>query len=161
MNFEVHDKLTEEERKELDEQLVGIKNTVNKLRKQWGCAAEEEVEEEQEEKEDSQENEPLFFIVEEMPEFPGGMAKMNEYLKYNLIYPTKAWESGIQGRVMISFVIEKDGSISNVKVMRSLEPECDAEAVRVVKAMPKWKPGKQRGEAVRVSYTVPIVFVKK
>ena len=100
----------------------------------------------------------IFTVVEEMPEFPGGMAKLAEYLGKNIKYPQLARESGIQGRVFINFVVENDGSVTNVKVMRSLGGGCDEEAIRVVKSMPKWKPGKQRGKPVRVSYNLPVNF---
>ena len=100
----------------------------------------------------------IFQIVEEMPDFPGGVAKLSEYLQKNIKYPQMARESGIQGRVFVNFVVEPDGSVSNVKVLRSLGGGCDEEAMRVVKAMPKWKPGKQRGKAVRVSYILPVNF---
>jgi len=100
----------------------------------------------------------IFTIVEEMPEFPGGMTKLADYLAKNIKYPQMARESGIQGRVFVNFVVEPDGSVSNVTVMRSLGGGCDEEAMRVVKSMPKWKPGKQRGKAVRVSYILPVNF---
>ena len=100
----------------------------------------------------------LFTIVEEMPAYPGGDAKLYEYLGKNIKYPQIARESGIQGRVFVNFVVEPDGSVSNVKVMRGIGGGCDEEAVRVIKTMPKWKPGKQRGKAVRVTYTIPVVF---
>ena len=100
----------------------------------------------------------VFTIVEEMPSYPGGEAKMYEYLGKNIKYPQIARESGIQGRVFVNYVVEPDGSVSNVKVLRGIGGGCDEEAMRVVKAMPKWKPGKQRGKAVRVSYTLPVVF---
>ena len=100
----------------------------------------------------------IFTIVEEMPEFPGGMAKLADYLAKNIKYPQMARESGIQGRVFVNFVVEPDGHVSNVNVMRSLGGGCDEEAMRVVKSMPKWKPGKQRGKAVRVSYILPVNF---
>ncbi|MBP5573077.1 MAG: energy transducer TonB [Bacteroidales bacterium] len=100
----------------------------------------------------------IFQIVEEMPDFPGGTAKLAEYLQKNIKYPQMARESGIQGRVFVNFVVEPDGSVSNVKVLRSLGGGCDEEAMRVVKSMPKWKPGKQRGKAVRVSYILPVNF---
>ena len=100
----------------------------------------------------------VFTIVEEMPEYPGGLNKLTDYLSKNIKYPQMARESGIQGRVFVNFVVEPDGSVSNVNVMRSLGGGCDEEAVRVVKNMPKWKPGRQRGKAVRVSYILPIVF---
>ena len=100
----------------------------------------------------------IFTIVEEMPEFPGGMAKLADYLSKNIKYPQMARESGIQGRVFVNFVVEPDGHVSNVNVMRSLGGGCDEEAMRVVKAMPKWKAGKQRGKPVRVSYILPVNF---
>ncbi len=109
------------------------------------------------EEEDIQEAE-IFTIVEEMPDFPGGTQKLADYLAKNIKYPQMARESGIQGRVFISFVVEPDGSVSNINVMRSLGGGCDEEAVRVVKSMPKWKPGKQRGKPVRVSYILPVNF---
>ena len=100
----------------------------------------------------------IFKVVEVMPEFPGGPAKMMEYIQKNIKYPMMARESDIQGRVFVSFVVEPDGSISNVGVMRGIGGGCDEEAVRVVNSMPKWNPGKQRGTAVRCSFTVPIIF---
>ena len=100
----------------------------------------------------------VFTIVEEMPEYPGGLNKLTDYLTKNIKYPQMARESGIQGRVFVNFVVEPDGSVSNINVMRSLGGGCDEEAVRVVKNMPKWKPGRQRGKAVRVSYILPIMF---
>ena len=106
---------------------------------------------------DTQEDE-LFMIVETMPSFPGGQEALANYLKDNLKYPESARENGIQGRVFVNFVVEKDGSVSNVKVSRGLGGECDKEAVRVVESMPKWTPGIQRGKTVRVSYMMPIVF---
>ena len=100
----------------------------------------------------------VFTIVEEMPSYPGGDAKMYEYLGKNIKYPQIARESSIQGRVFVNFVVEPDGSVSNVKVLRGIGGGCDEEAMRVVKTMPKWKPGKQRGKAVRVSYMLPVNF---
>ena len=100
----------------------------------------------------------IFLAVEENPEFPGGPAKMMEYIQKNLKYPMMARESDIQGRVFINFVVEPDGSISNVTVLRGIGGGCDEEAVRVVENMPRWKPGKQRGTAVRVSYNLPVIF---
>ena len=109
------------------------------------------------EEEDIQEEE-IFLSVEENPEFPGGPAKLLEYVQKNLKYPMMARESDIQGRVFVGFVVEKDGSISNVRVLRGIGGGCDEEAVRVVQSLPKFKPGKQRGNPVRVQYTLPIVF---
>ena len=100
----------------------------------------------------------VFTIVEEMPGYPGGDAKMYEYLGKNIKYPQIARESSIQGRVFVNFVVEPDGSVTNVEVLRGIGGGCDEEAMRVVKSMPKWKPGKQRGKVVRVSYTLPVVF---
>jgi len=102
--------------------------------------------------------EEVFLSVEENPEYPGGPAKLLEYVQKNLKYPMMARESDIQGRVFVGFVVEKDGSISNVKVLRGIGGGCDEEAVRVVQSLPKFKPGKQRGNPVRVQYTLPIVF---
>ena len=102
--------------------------------------------------------EEAFMVVEDMPEFPGGTAGLLEYLRANIRYPAGCKENNIQGRVLVSFVVEKDGSISNTEVVKSVDEELDAEALRVVSKMPNWKPGTQRGEAVRVKYTVPINF---
>ena len=100
----------------------------------------------------------IFKVVEEMPEFPGGAAKMMEFIQKNIKYPMMARESDIQGRVFVNFVVDPDGSITNVTVMRGIGGGCDEEALRVVQSMPNWKPGKQRGSAVRCSFTVPIIF---
>ena len=103
-------------------------------------------------------DEPIFQVVEEMPEFPGGMAEAMEFLAKNINYPVAAQQAKIEGRVIVQFVVERDGSVSDVKVMRGVSPELDAEAIRVVSMMPKWIPGKQRGKAVAVKYTMPIMF---
>ena len=100
----------------------------------------------------------VFDVVEEMPSFPGGNAALMSYLNSNTKYTVVAQENGVQGRVIISFVVERDGSISDVKVARSVDPSLDREAQRVVKSMPRWSPGKQNGSTVRVKYTVPVVF---
>ncbi len=100
----------------------------------------------------------IFKVVEEMPEFPGGAAKMMEYIQKNIKYPMMARESDIQGRVFVNFVVEPDGTITNVAVLRGIGGGCDEEALRVVQSMPNWKPGKQRGSAVRCAFTVPIIF---
>ncbi len=100
--------------------------------------------------------ENIFMVVEDMPQFPGG--NVTKWIAKNVKYPQLAQENGIQGKVFIKFVIEKDGSITDVQVSRGVDASLDREAVRVIKAMPKWKPGKQRGKAVRVSYTLPINF---
>ena len=109
------------------------------------------------EEEEVQEQE-IFQIVEEMPSFPGGEAKLMEYVAKNIKYPQIARETGIQGRVFVGVVVEPDGSISNVKLLRGIGGGCDEEAMRVIKSLPKWKPGKQRGKAVRVSYQIPVFF---
>ena len=100
----------------------------------------------------------VFDVVEEMPSFPGGNGALMSYLASNIKYTVVAQENGVQGRVIVSFVVERDGSISDVRVARSVDPSLDREAQRVVKSMPRWKPGKQNGSAVRVKYTVPVVF---
>lgn len=102
--------------------------------------------------------EEVFTMVEQMPAFPGGQSELMQYLSKNIKYPTIAQENGTQGRVIIQFVVEKDGSITDVQVARGVDPYLDKEAVRVVKSMPKWIPGKQNGKAVRVKYTVPVMF---
>ena len=107
---------------------------------------------------DKPDNDTILSVCEEMPEFPGGAEKFMEYLSSNIKYPEEAKEKGISGRVFIQFVVEKDGSVSNVKVMKGIGGGCDEEAVRVVKAMPKWKPGKQKGKPVRVNYILPVSF---
>lgn len=101
----------------------------------------------------------VFVIVEEMPEFPGGKDSLYKFLGANIVYPNKAKDNSVQGKVYVNFTIEKDGSISGVKVLRSVHPLLDEEAVRVVELFPKWKPGKQKGKTVRVSYNLPISFV--
>ena len=108
--------------------------------------------------EDVPSNDTVFNIVEEMPKFPGGDEAMFKFIAENVKYPEKAKDENISGRVFISFVIEKDGSVSNVKVLRGIGGGCDEEAARVISSMPKWKPGKQKGEFVRVSYQIPIMF---
>ena len=100
----------------------------------------------------------VFDVVEEMPQFPGGNSALMEYLGKNIKYPVVAEENGIQGRVVCTFVVERDGSITDVKVVRGVDSSLDKEAVRVVKSMPRWIPGKQNGSAVRVKYTLPVTF---
>lgn len=110
---------------------------------------------EDEEVEDAQ----VFMVVEQMPSFPGGDAALMKYLGDNVKYPAIAQEHGIQGRVYVSFVVSKDGTIRDVTVGRSVDPALDNEAIRVVKTMPKWTPGKQRGKSVNVKYMLPVNFV--
>lgn len=100
----------------------------------------------------------IFDVVEQMPSFPGGNAALMKYLSDNVKYPVVAQENGVQGRVVVSFVVEKDGHITDVKVVRSVDPSLDKEAARVVRSMPSWIPGKQNGSAVRVKYNVPVSF---
>ena len=100
----------------------------------------------------------VFDVVEQMPSFPGGNAALMKYLSDNVKYPVVAQENGVQGRVVVSFVVEKDGHITDVKVVRSVDPSLDKEAARVVRSMPSWIPGKQNGSAVRVKYNVPVSF---
>jgi len=104
------------------------------------------------------ENKPFVF-VEVMPTFPGGDAALMKWLQGNLIYPADAQERNIQGRVSLQFVVKSDGSVDGVEVVKGLDPSCDKEAVRVVKKMPKWIPGKQNGNAVAVYYSLPITFI--
>ena len=100
----------------------------------------------------------VFDVVEQMPQFPGGPQALFEYLSKNIKYPVVAEENGIQGRVIVTFVVERDGSITDVRVAKSVDPSLDKEAQRVVRSMPHWIPGKQNGSAVRVKYTVPVTF---
>ena len=110
-------------------------------------------------KEEEEDEEVVFVVVETMPEFPGGQQALFKYLSDNVKYPVIAQENGIQGRVICQFVVNKDGKIVDVEVVRSGgDPSLDKEAIRVIKSMPPWKPGKQRGKAVRVKYTVPVNF---
>lgn len=107
--------------------------------------------------EDESDEQAIFEVVENMPEYPGGQAALMEFIAQNLQYPTVAKEAGTQGRVIVQFVVERDGSITNAKAVRSV-PSLDEEAVRIINAMPKWKPGMQRGKPVRVKYTLPVMF---
>lgn len=107
---------------------------------------------------DSTAKEEVFMVAEQMPEYPGGMKEMLKFLQDNLKYPENAMKNNVQGRVIVQFVVEKDGTPTEFKVLRSVDPDLDAEALRVLQTMPKWKPGMQRGEVVRVKYTVPVSF---
>ena len=102
--------------------------------------------------------EEIFVVVEQQPEFPGGMSALMKFLGDNIKYPVIAQENGIQGSVITNFVVERDGSITDVQVVRGQDPSLDKEAVRVIQTMPRWKPGQQRGKAVRVRFTLPVVF---
>lgn len=108
--------------------------------------------------EEEPEEQTIFEVVENMPEFQGGQAALMSYLAKNIKYPTIAQENGTQGRVIVQFVVNKDGSIVDAKVVRSVDPYLDKEALRVINTMPKWKPGMQRGKPVRVKFTVPVMF---
>lgn len=110
------------------------------------------------EEEEEVEEEKVFMVVEKQPSFPGGEQARMEYLSENIEYPQLARESGIQGTVYVTFVVEKDGSITDVRVLRGIGGGCDEEAIRVVKNMPKWEPGEQRGKPVRVQFNMPIRF---
>ena len=109
----------------------------------------------------AQKNQQVFDVVEQMPEYPGGIQALLDYLMENVKYPEDAEKQKIEGRVIAVFVVETDGSISNVEVVKPVFPSLDAEAVRVLSGMPKWTPGKQSGKVVRVKYTVPINFQLK
>ena len=109
----------------------------------------------------AQKNQQVFDVVEQMPEYPGGIQALFEYLQQNVKYPADVEKQKIEGRVIATFVVETDGSINNVEVAKPAFPSLDAEAVRVLSAMPKWKPGMQSGKVVRVKYTVPINFSLK
>ena len=100
----------------------------------------------------------VYDMVEQQPQFPGGTKELMTFLGKNIRYPVIAQENGIQGRVILQFVITKEGKVADIKIMRSVSPELDEEAVRVVKAMPAWTPGKQDGQAVNVRYTLPVTF---
>ena len=104
------------------------------------------------------EEEQIYQVVEQQPEFPGGMAELMKYLQKNIKYPPICQDQGIQGRVVVQFVVNSDGSIVDPVVIKSVNPHLDKEALRVVSAMPKWKPGEQRGKKVRVRFTLPVTF---
>lgn len=107
---------------------------------------------------DSTAKEEVFMVAEQMPEFPGGMKELLKFLQDNLKYPENAMKNNVQGRVIVQFVVEKDGTPTEFKVLRSVDPDLDAEALRVLQTMPKWKPGMQKGQVVRVKFTVPVSF---
>ena len=111
-----------------------------------------------EEEEEEEEIEEVFLVVEEQPEFPGGMAKLMKYFSDNVRYPVVAAENGIQGRVICQFTVWRDGSIRDIVVLRGVDKSLDKEAVRLIENMPKWKPGKQRGKEVSCKFTVPVSF---
>ncbi len=108
--------------------------------------------------EEEEETNQIFTVVEEMPQFPGGETALMQYIAKGIKYPVIAQENGIQGRVVVSFVINKDGKVVDAQVVRGVDPSLDKEALRVIGTLPAWKPGKQRGKPVRVKYTVPVLF---
>ena len=108
--------------------------------------------------EEPEKEEEIFQVVEQQPEFPGGMQALMEYLRKNMRYPTICQEQGIQGRVIVQFVVNSDGSIVDPQVVKPVNPYLDKEALRVVSTMPKWTPGEQRGKKVRVRFTLPVTF---
>lgn len=109
-------------------------------------------------KDSLKDDEPIFEVVEQMPSFPGGMQAMMQYLGKNIRYPAEAQKSKTQGRVVVSFIVGKTGDVRKVHILRGVDPALDKEAIRVIEAMPKWTPGRQRGKEVAVRYTVPVVF---
>lgn len=130
--------------------LINADDNANKAQEEFTrVEVEEEVEEAEEE---------IFLVVEEDAEFPGGLEALSKYLSENIKYPQLAKENNIEGRVFVSFVVEKDGRVGNIKILRDIGGGCGAEAVRVVKSMPRWKPGKQRGKPVRSQFNLPVNF---
>ena len=99
-----------------------------------------------------------FDVVEQMPEYPGGLPELMKYISMNVHYPEAAMKTGTQGRVLVQFIVEEDGTVSEAKVLKKVNDDLDAEALRVVNAMPKWTPGRQNGQPVRVKYTMPVTF---
>jgi len=134
---------------ELEEEMV-----IEDIEIEEETAIEVEIAEEEEEVDE----EEIFQIVEDMPTFPGGDAALYKFIQKYTRFPQIAVDAGIQGKVYVSFVIDKDGKVIDVKVVRGIGGGCDKEAIRVIKKMPAWKPGKQRGKPVKVSYTVPVFF---
>jgi len=140
-DVEIEDELMIEESDVTDDMVIDVAPVISTV--------------EEEEEEDTQ----VFFIVEDMPEFPGGEVALRQFIANAIKYPVIAQENGIQGRVYVTFVVNTDGSITDARIARGVDPSLDKEALRVVNTLPNWKPGKQRGKPVRVSYTVPINFV--
>ena len=108
--------------------------------------------------EPQEEVEEVFIVVEEQAEYPGGQSALMKYFSDNIRYPVSASENGVQGRVICQFTVWKDGSISDIKILRSVHPALDNEAIRLIKGMPKWKPGKQLGKPVASRFTLPVLF---
>ena len=109
-------------------------------------------------KDSVKDREPVFNVVEQMPSFPGGMEALMQYLAKNMRYPVEAQKNKVQGRVVVGFIVSNDGDIKKAHILRGVDPELDAEAIRVIESMPRWMPGMQRGKAVAVSYTLPVMF---
>lgn len=143
-----------EDNVDLKEELI-IRNTESDQNTQVEVTKMEVEKEEEEEAEEA----PIFFIVEEMPEFPGGPTEISRFIMENVKYPVIAQENGIQGKVYVSFIVNGKGEVENVKIARGVDPSLDKEAIRVVQSLPKWKPGKQRNKPVKVSFTIPVSFV--
>lgn len=151
----VYDKLLEKIReKQLEKQLNQEEKSRNR-EELWDDVLEDE---EQKQEKQAIEEQRVFDVVEEMPQFPGGPSALFEYLSKSIKYPVIAEDNGVQGRVLVTFIVERDGSITEVKVVKSVDPSLDQEAKRVVESMPHWIPGKQGGNPVRVNYTVPVTF---
>ena len=100
----------------------------------------------------------VYHVVDKMPEFPGGMKALMDFIDRNVQYPTEARKKGVQGRVVVQFVVDEDGSIITPKIVRSIEPSLDEEALRIIKMLPRWRPGALNGKVVKVKYTVPVAF---
>lgn len=130
---------------------VNADDNMNSAQQEYSAPVIEEIEEEKEEK-------TIFIAVESMPEYPGGETELYKYLGNSINYPEQARNLGLQGKVYVTFVVERDGSIANPKVLRDIGGGCGEEALRVVRSMPKWKPGKQHGKNVRVQYNLPVLF---
>ncbi len=110
---------------------------------------------------DSETQDEILDVAEQMPEFPGGQGAMREYISSHMKYPEEARKNGIQGMVIATFVVEKNGSITNTRIAKSVDPQLDAEALRLIKSMPRWTPGKQNGKPARVKFTLPVRFRSK
>ena len=104
---------------------------------------------------------PIYNVIDQMPEFPGGIDKLLQFINDNMKYPTKAQTEGIQGRVAVQFIVDENGYIIEPNIVRSVEPSLDNEALRLIKMLPQWKPGTLKGKAVKVKYTVPVAFKLK
>lgn len=136
-----------------DVQITSVDDAFDKLQNTFTAPAPS-----QRGREEVVEDNTVFEFLEEMPEFPGGQAAMMKWLGEHVNYPTIASENNIQGRVMVSFIVERDGSVSDVKILRGVDPSLDKEAMRLVSSMPKWKPGMQTGKPVRARFNIPVTF---